>query len=265
MDLSDGTTLARSDKYLFLLAHPDDDVFIAGTMKLLLDKGAEIHCAWATSGDYFGLEKKREKQMESAMNILGVPAENLHLLRFPDLGIVQRMNEIANAVAALVSEVKPDVIFANAFEGGHPDHDSVNFLAYEGAARAGINPRLFEFPLYNGSGPFYYWWWKINRFPDLGPPVLHIPLTSEAIACKYRAMRVYGATEWLYMIPARLASPGTMLSTKGEPFRSCPVDRDHTIRPHKGKLNYERWFNSFMKTGFDDFKRAVLETRQNRG
>jgi LmbE family N-acetylglucosaminyl deacetylase len=265
MELSDGTKLESSDKYLFLFAHPDDDVFVAGTMKLLLDRGAEIHCVWATSGDYFGLEKKREKQLAAAMDIVGVPPENLHLMRFPDLGLIAGMNDVADALASLLSDVRPDVIFANAFEGGHPDHDSVNFLACEGSARAAISPRLYEFPLYNGAGPFYYWWWKINSFPDSGLPALNAPLTDEAILCKHRAMKVYAATEWLYMVPARLASPGTTLKTQGEVFRACPSDRDHTIRPHPGRLGYERWFNFFMKTGFEDFKQAVLQARQHRG
>jgi LmbE family N-acetylglucosaminyl deacetylase len=262
MELSDGTGLASSDKYVFLFAHPDDDVFIAGSMKLLLDSGAEVHCIWATSGDYFGLEKKREKQLADAMSIVGVPPENLHLLRFPDLGLVARMDEVADAVASVMDKVKPEVVFVNAFEGGHPDHDSVNFLAYEGSARAGINPKFFEFPLYNGAGQFYYWWWKINSFPDGNSPVLYAPLTDEAILCKHRAMKIYAATEWLYMVPALLASPSAMLKTKGEPLRACPTERDHTIRPHPGRLGYERWFNFFMKTGFEDFRRAVLGARR---
>ncbi len=265
MEFTDSTGLVSSGKYLFLFAHPDDDVFIAGTMKLLLDRGAEVHCVWATSGDYFGLEKRREKQLAEAMEIVGVPPENLHLMRFPDLGLVSRLNEVVDAFAAVLGEVKPDVIFANAFEGGHPDHDIVNFLAYEGSARVGISPRLFEFPMYNGSGPFYYWWWRINRFPDSGPPVLHSPLTDEAILCKHRAMKVYAATEWAYMIPARLVTPAAMLKTRGEPYRACPADRDHAVRPHPGKLNYERWFNFFMRIRFEDFKQAVLNAREHRG
>jgi LmbE family N-acetylglucosaminyl deacetylase len=264
MESSNATELVSSDKYLFLFAHPDDDVFIAGTMKLLLDSGAEIHCVWATSGDYFGLEKKREEQLSDAMKILGVPDDHLHLLRFPDLGLVAKMDEAADAVASVLSEIKPDVIFATAFEGGHPDHDSVNFLAYESSARSGISPRLFEFPLYNGSGPFYYWWWRINRFPDGASPVRLTPLTDEAVICKHRAMKVYAATEWLYMIPARLASPSAVLKTRGELFRPCPADRDHTVRPHPGRLNYERLFNFFMKTRFEDFKQAVLRARPPR-
>ena len=54
-------TFSSQDKYLCLFGHPDDDVFIAGTMKLLLDNGAELHAAWLTSGDYFGLGSEARK------------------------------------------------------------------------------------------------------------------------------------------------------------------------------------------------------------
>ncbi len=35
-------------------------------------------------------------------------------------------------------QVQPSIVIANAFEGGHPDHDCVNFTAFEGSFRAGI-------------------------------------------------------------------------------------------------------------------------------
>ncbi|HMK37239.1 MAG TPA: PIG-L family deacetylase [Desulfomonilaceae bacterium] len=258
---SDKSTCLDGSAYLFLFAHPDDDVFVAGTMKLLLDRGADIHCAWVTSGDYFGQQGQREEELAGAMRILGLGKESIHLLRYPDLGLVSRLDQAADAVAALMELVRPDIVFANAFEGGHPDHDSVNFLAYEGCARAGMSSSLYEFPVYNGSGPFYYWWWRINRFPDDGVHVLHNPLADDAILCKYKMMRIYAASQWMYMIPARLASSKNSLRNVGEPYRECPSDRDHTVRPHGGKLNYERWFNFFMRIRFKDFQRSVLNAR----
>jgi LmbE family N-acetylglucosaminyl deacetylase len=254
--------MLSSGKYVFLFAHPDDDVFIAGAMRLLLERGTELHCVWVTSGDYFGKGEQREKELAQAMSVLGLHEPCVHLLRFPDLGLLSRLDEAADSFAALLDRIRPDVIVANAFEGGHPDHDCVNFLAYEGPTRLGIAPRLFEFPLYNGSGPSYQWRWKINRFPNSSPPEQHTVLTDTAVACKHQMMKEYAASQWMYMVPARLASPRRKLMTKGELYRACPSDRDHTLPPHSGKLNYERWFNSFMRTTFEDYRRAVLKTRE---
>ncbi len=250
-------------KYVFLFAHPDDEVFISGTMKTLLDIGADIHGIWLTSGDFFGGGENREKEHANAMQALGLDKSRFHLMRFPDLGLVAKLNEAADALASLLQEIQPEIVFVNAFEGGHPDHDCVNFLAYESSARAQISPKRFEFPLYNSAGSFHTWWWKINAFPSNDPPTLFNPLNKSAVLCKHKMMRSY-PTQWMYMGPARLASPQWKLLAIGERYRVCPPDRDHSQRPHRGLLGYERWFNFFMKIKFKDYKGAVENARQNR-
>jgi LmbE family N-acetylglucosaminyl deacetylase len=246
--------------YLFLFAHPDDDVFICGTMHMLLQEGAEVHAAWLTSGDYFGQGELRESELAQAVEILGLHDSRVHLLRQPDLGLVPGMGHAAESLTELLLAVKPDMLFVTAFEGGHPDHDSANFLAYECRARAGLKVGIFEFPLYNGTGPVHHWRWRINGFPPRGPEIHFQPLNDLAVDCKYRMMRTY-SSQWMYMAPARLASRRSRLKKFGEPYRACPPDRDHTIPPHAGLLNYERWFNFFIKIKFADYADAVRRTR----
>ena len=177
--------LSPHARYLFLFAHPDDEVVISGTMKLLVEAGAAVYAAWTTSGDKFVKREIRESELQRSMDILGLDGSRTHLLRYPDLGMVAMLEEAADSATSLLSDIKPDIIFANAYEGGHPDHDAVNFLAYESSARLGMTPDLFEFPLYNGTGTFFRWKWRINHFPPGGPAVLHNPLSDDAIRCKY--------------------------------------------------------------------------------
>ncbi|MFH0823171.1 MAG: PIG-L family deacetylase [Pseudomonadota bacterium] len=249
-------------RYMFLFAHPDDDVFICGTMRALIEAEADLTGVWLTSGGFLGGSEARETELAAAMEVLGLGREGIRLLRLPDLGLVSGLEGYADTLAQVMSETRPDVIFVTAFEGGHPDHDAANFMAFEASARIGIKPRIFEFPLYNGSGPRRHWRWRINRFPDDGVPVFHTPLPGDVLRRKYCIMRKY-SSQWMYMIPARLAcrrigEPGT-----GEPYRLCPPDRDHTVRPHVGTLNYERWFNAFMKIRFSDFQAAVQKVRKS--
>jgi LmbE family N-acetylglucosaminyl deacetylase len=253
--------LSPRAKYLFLFAHPDDEVVIAGTMKLLLEAGAEVYAAWTTSGDFITKREIRESELRRSMDILGLDESHTHLLRYPDLGSVAMLEDLADTLTSLLETIAPGIVFANAYEGGHPDHDIVNFLAYEASARLGITPDLFEFPLYNGTGPFRHWRWRINHFPPGGPVVLHNPLSDDAIRCKYEMMKAH-ASQKLYMVPARLACPRARLTQEGEPYRPCPMNRDHSVPPHPGQLNYERWFNFFMKIKFSDFRAAVLAARR---
>ncbi len=191
-------------RYLFLFAHPDDEVLIAGTMRGLLARGAFMHAAWITSGDYFGGRERREAELACAMGILGLDAQRTHLLRLPSLGLLAQLRHGGERVAELIHETRPEIVFVNAYEGGHPDHDAVNFMAYSGLHELGPKIRLLEFPLYNGTGPLSHWRWRINGFPPGGPRVLYNPLDSEGTGCKYRMMRAY-SSQWAYMIPARLA------------------------------------------------------------
>jgi hypothetical protein len=72
------------------------------------------------------------------------------------------------------------------------------------------------------------------------------------------------SSQWMYMIPARLACSRSRLSEVGEPYRPFDRKRDHAVQPHEGRLGYEKWFNAFMKTSFTDFKNAVTMARQSR-
>jgi LmbE family N-acetylglucosaminyl deacetylase len=254
-------SLDATKRYVFLFAHPDDDAFIAGAMKVLIQNRAEVHGVWLTSGDYFGKGDLREKELGNATALLGLPAPQTHLLRFPDLGLMRMLDRAADKVAEVIDRLKPDTIFSTAYEGGHPDHDSVNFLAYEGCFRAGHDAELFEFPLYNATGKALHWWWRINGFPTGGPEVLYNRLPYNAVEARQRITWAY-SSQWLYMVPARLASSNCRLSRIGEPYRVCPPERDHTVRPHPGKLNYERWFCSFMRIRFSDFRDAILKARR---
>jgi LmbE family N-acetylglucosaminyl deacetylase len=255
--------LPTNAKYLFLFAHPDDDVLICGTMKMLIDEGAEVHGAWLGSGDFLGQEQTRRAERSRAAKIMGLKEPRMHVLGVPDMHIVTDLEQAAVKVTALFARLKPDIVFVPAYEGGHPHHDAVNFLAYEASRRTGLKPKLFEFPLYNATGPAYHWWWRINDFPPGGPPALSNPLNRAAVNAKYQIMRTY-SSQWMYMIPARVASPRSQMLEVGEIYRPCPPNRDHTIPPHDGMLSYERWFNCFLETSFDDFRKAVLKTRQAR-
>jgi LmbE family N-acetylglucosaminyl deacetylase len=222
-----------------------------------------MHAVWVTSGDYFGGRERREAELASAMRVLGLDKERTRLLRLPSLGLLAQLRQGCERVAEVMNEIQPDIVFVNAYEGGHPDHDAVNFLAYAGVRGLNPKPGLLEFPLYNGTGPVRYSRWRINSFPPAGPRVLYNPLDSEDTRCKYGMMRAY-FSQWAYMIPARLACSRARMRHPGEPYRCCPEDRDHAVPPCSGRLNYERWFNRFLGTRFCDFREAVLSAREPR-
>ena len=191
--------------FIFVFAHPDDDVFISGLMKRLISSGIETLGVWLTSGGYLGGQEPKRMSCEKPTSVLGLPQDHCEMLRFPDLGLIDSMDGASSKLSEIFRNYKPQNIFVTAFEGGHPDHDAANFIVYEARFRSQLDCQLFEFPLYNGSGPFLTWRWRINSFPPGGPetcfPAAYI--TSE-IDCKRKMMKIY-SSQWMYMIPAQLA------------------------------------------------------------
>lgn len=249
-----------SNSYLFVLAHPDDDVFISGHIQRFLADELEVHCVWLTSGGYMGGAMKRERELFAVAEILGLRRSQIHLMRLADLGLIGLLETVIQYLIRLFEAVEPKAVYVNAFEGGHPDHDCASFAVFEARRRSGCSFEILEFPLYNGAGSFRQWRWQINTFPNGDGIAQYLPLTFQEVATKHRTMRIY-ASQWMYMIPARLACSTKKMVREGEPKRLCHPDRDHTVKPHSGKLNYERWFNSFMRIKFSNYQEAVKRSR----
>lgn len=228
-------------------------MFVAGTMHTLLKQGREVHGVWVTSGDARGAAHTRETELKSAMQIVGL--EQIHLLKLRNGGLLDILDRAVDLVAGKIDLIRPDCITATAYEGGHIDHDAVNLITIRAAQRSAVDARLFEFPLYNRNGPFYTFWWNINRFPNDSGDTQYVRLTRNALKVKHRAMWAY-ASQLRDMIPFRLTLGRRRLMSLGEPYRPIAGDRDFSLAPHSGRLNYERSLNSSHNFRFSDFQRG---------
>jgi LmbE family N-acetylglucosaminyl deacetylase len=141
---------------------------------------------------------------------------------------------------ALIEEVKPEALLTLAYEGGHPDHDSCNFLGYVLGRRLSLP--VWEMPLYHrssdGVGVF-------QEFLGEGDELVLQP-TNEEIEKRTQMLRTY-------------VSQGEMLqhfAATTERFRPLG-GYDYSKPPHPGVLNYEAWqwpiTGSEVAAAFTDF------------
>lgn len=226
--------------WLFLFAHPDDDVLIAGSIYELVERGNRVELAWVTDSSSLGGRLRRQAECRAVAHVLGVDQGRVHFLDLPSLEMVPNLHACLPPLRQLVQHCQPQWGMTVAFEAGHIDHDCLNFLAY----RCGF-PRLYEYPLYTGQGH----WFHVNRF--FGEHSRQ-PLSGQAVVRKRLAMQLY-ASQWPYMAVARLVTG----NRRWEPYRVCPPQRDHGHPPHSGSLNIDRWYNRFMRYRFRDFAAAV--------
>jgi len=153
-------------RFLFLLAHPDDETFGPGaTIAKYARGGAEVHLATATRGeagmvgdppltDREHLGEVRSAELLAAAGILGIA--KVHFLGFHDghLSAVPRELVVERAVEA-VREVRPHVLVGFGPEGvsRHADHKVMCEVALSAFDRA-ADPSWYPGQLRDGIGPW---------------------------------------------------------------------------------------------------------------
>lgn len=143
-------------RILIVAAHPDDETIGASAV---LGSRAEVSVVHVTSGaprdprwwprgvsgrEAYAAERAREAQR--ALSIVGIAPI---ALGFADLETMFSAAAIAGALRDVIARERPDLILTHAYEGGHPDHDTVALCVARAAARS---VAVYEMALYHGAG-----------------------------------------------------------------------------------------------------------------
>jgi N-acetylglucosamine malate deacetylase 1 len=161
-------------RVLALGAHPDDlEIFCWGSLCAWRDMGARLTLAVATDGAAGGvvtgdaLARTRTAEAGVAAAALGVEPR---MLGFPD-GRLMPDADLADALAALVAEVSPDLIVTHAANDYHADHRA---LAAAVAQAASFRAPVLDMDTMNGTG------FQPNVWVDV---TAHWPAKEAAILC----------------------------------------------------------------------------------
>ena len=224
---------------LVLVAHPDDECIAFGA---LLQRMREPLVVFATNGSpedpYFwekygsreAYAKLRQREALQALHAAGVK-DALFLADLPggealvDQELFRHLQTAYELLADIVGRRMITAVLTLAYEGGHPDHDSVSFLAAQLAKRAAIP--CWEAPLYHrmpdGSGQF-------QQFVSSSEDEMDVRPTAEEQERKREMCRAY-------------ASQGDFLTRfdVGREIVRPQIAYDYTRPPHEGKTNYEVW------------------------
>ena len=223
---------------LVIVAHPDDESIACGG---LLQHVREPSVVFATDGapedDYFwrrfGSRERyaalREEEARAALEAIGV-TEVEFLAKHAESSLIDQLlyRSLPAAFAALskiIERRRPDCLLTLAYEGGHPDHDSVSFLAAQ-LGRSFSLP-VWETPLYHraGDGSGVY-----QQFVEEQGEVFEHVVAGEELEGKLRMLACYKSQ--FDSLPS--------FKSELERFRR-QATYDYARRPHAGKLNYELW------------------------
>jgi N-acetylglucosamine malate deacetylase 1 len=153
-----------SDKAALIVSpHQDDETLgCGGVIALKRERGIEVNVAFITDGaashvwhpQYAQGEIAPIRQQEAveALGILGVEAENIHCLGYPDGQLrwieADRQQRIVDQLVALIQRTRPEEIYVTHQRDRSSDHE----VAYELVARAilaaGGEIKLIQYPIW---------------------------------------------------------------------------------------------------------------------
>jgi LmbE family N-acetylglucosaminyl deacetylase len=118
-----------------ILAHPDDETIISGTLAMLSKQGHEMTIVYVTSGDdgpdmtgrgLHGkpLGEEREKEAISALKAIGIKNPPV-FLRYPDSHVNQYVDSVQQKLTMLLDSLRPDIVFGFGPEGITGDWDHI--------------------------------------------------------------------------------------------------------------------------------------------
>ena len=239
--LSRSPLKTEGTRALLVAAHPDDETIGAG---VLLRRRNNCRVVHVTDGsplnpgdaiaagcpDREAYAAARREEAVKAMATAGIPANAITSLQFTDQRVAFHLEELTRVIAGIIDQTTPEIVLTHAYEGGHPDHDSVAFACHM-AYRMRSPEKAFtlcEFTGYHmGNGAM-----EVARFLDGGAEgQCTYRLSPEEQDFKIRMIEKFTTQ-------ARTLQP--FLHPEVEIFRTAPR-YDFTSAPHAGKLWYENF------------------------
>lgn len=246
-------------RILILIPHPDDEVVgCCAAIARARGQGAEVFGAYLTTGvpaavrlwpwqrgRHAARVARRREEARRAAEFLGL--QPVSFSEVPSRELRNHMASARESLRALIGRHAADVLWAPAYEGGHPDHDVANFLASTLREEA----QVWEFSEYNFAGGKV----RSQEFPAPQGAEQRIVLTAEEQAAKRRALGIYSSEKGNL----------SYVRTEQEVFR--PLARySYSRPPHPGKLFYQRfqWVPYHPRVNYtrpEDVCRALVEFR----
>lgn len=179
--------LDKQTRWLFCMTHPDDEISICAWIRRLTTNGNEVHLSWTHSVDF------REAEARAAALLMGVRPDRLHFLHGTDGHIPEEMPELLPKFQALMDSVRPDRVVCGAFEQGHLDHDSTNFMVSQS-----FNGPILEIPFYH---TYLTRFQRLNRFADpRGEEILELTIDEQRfktmVARQFPSQNIWSILLW---------------------------------------------------------------------
>jgi len=247
---------------LVVAAHPDDETVSAGWLLTRLQAPTLVHVTDGAPRRLHPLRRRsfsssqtyafaRRQELEAALALAGIRPEQVRGLACSDQEAAFNLASLSLRTAALLRELRPEVVLTHAYEGGHPDHDAAAFAVHAACRlleREGEpGPSVVEMGSYHRSLCGV----RMHAFLPGPGEVLTRTLTASERALKRRLLACF-RTQWLTL---------RLFPVAVERFRLA-LRYDFTRPPHPGRLLYECFAWGMTGARFRELaSRALVELR----
>jgi LmbE family N-acetylglucosaminyl deacetylase len=192
---------------LIVAPHMDDEALACGGLIAKLPRKERIHIVYATDGmkspapiiagrDAISpdLGEVRVQEAVTAMNLLGVPAENLHFLCLPEAQLQKHTGRLLELLKEKVLQTAPDHVFVPFRFDRHPDHLAVHSVMASLFEQGLLAARPIEY--------FVYYRWRLMPKGDIRkyiqPDMLYRLDIADAASQKREALDCYTSQTTIY-------------------------------------------------------------------
>jgi N-acetylglucosamine malate deacetylase 2 len=154
--------MPEDGRLAIVAAHPDDETIGLGARLADLDEpwifhitdGAPRDMRDATAHGFRTREeyaRARRRELVEALALAGIPEERCLSGEVADQEGSSDLAGLARLLADFLREYRPALVFAPAYEGGHPDHDAAAFAVHAACRLVERPPAIQEYTLYHCS------------------------------------------------------------------------------------------------------------------
>lgn len=179
-------------KWLFFLAHPDDEAVAAGgTIRLLVNQGEEIIVVLATKGEAGEGQTDRIKEFEKSGEILGIFKTEIFNYQDGKINNSQVWGRLTLDLIDRIEKYQPEVVVTFDHSGWyfHLDHVGVSIAALRAVQRAKHRVDALLFTLFHPPGIKIKWPYVYQK----KLPITHIVEVKTVLKQKVKAIRAHAS------------------------------------------------------------------------
>jgi LmbE family N-acetylglucosaminyl deacetylase len=232
-----------SSTALFLFAHQDDEFSVFQKILDELAAGSKVVCAFMTTGTVGGAPPEaRNRESLAVLKKLGVGEGDVifvgQQLKIDDGALMHRLADAAAWLRSWIAAC-PSLsgLYLPAWEGGHPDHDSLHAVGVTVAREAGLLGIAKQSSLYNGYKRPGQLFNVMRPLPMNGPvETVVVPWGHRIAFMRHCLSYPTQRKTWIGLFPFVLLH---YVFGGGDAMQPVAPER-LASKPHEGPLYYER-------------------------